>query len=83
MRSSFGQNEIQKGTVGAVQAKLPIKNIQAIPVFYPSLIEQKRIANILSSIDEKIAVNNQINNNLLYYLLLLLLVFIVVVLYYH
>lgn len=62
--SSFGQEEIRKGTVGAVQPKLPLKNVQDISVFYPSIKEQERIVNILSSIDEKIEMNNAINNNL-------------------
>ena len=62
--SSFGQDEIRKGTVGAVQPKLPLKNVQDITIFYPSIEEQERIVNILSSIDEKIETNNAINNNL-------------------
>ena len=32
LRSQHGSEEIKKGTVGAVQAKLPIKNIQALRV---------------------------------------------------
>ena len=32
LRSQHGSEEIKKGTVGAVQAKLPIKNIQALNV---------------------------------------------------
>ncbi len=32
LRSQHGSEEIKKGTVGAVQAKLPIKNIQALSV---------------------------------------------------
>lgn len=62
--SSFGQDEIRKGTVGAVQPKLPLKNVQDITIFYPSIEEQERIVNILSSVDEKIEMNNAINNNL-------------------
>ena len=56
---------------------LPILKNFTIP--YPPVNIQEKIASILSSLDDKIAVNNQINNNLLYYLLLLLLVFIVVI----
>lgn len=63
--SSFGQNEIRKGTVGAVQPKLPLKNVKDISVLYPSIEEQERIVNILSSIDKKIEMNKTINNNLL------------------
>lgn len=62
--SSFGQNEIRKGTVGAVQPKLPLKNVQDITIFYPSIDEQERIVNILSSVDKKIKMNNAINKNL-------------------
>lgn len=62
--SDFGQEEIRKGTVGAVQPKLPLKNVQDISVRYPSIEEQEKIVSILSSIDEKIATNETINNNL-------------------
>lgn len=64
LSSNIGQHEISKGTVGAVQAKLPIKNIRDIPVKLPPLPEQKRIAEILSSLDDKIELNNKINKNL-------------------
>lgn len=63
--SDFGQEEIRKGTVGAVQPKLPLKNVQDISVRYPSIEEQEKIVSILSSIDEKIATNETVNNNLL------------------
>jgi type I restriction enzyme S subunit len=63
--SSFGQDEIKKGTVGAVQPKLPLKNVKDIIVKYPPIKEQKQIVEILSAIDEKIELNETINNNLL------------------
>ena len=63
--SPLGQEEIHKGTVGAVQAKLPLKNIQDFSIICPDLIEQKKIASVLSIIDEKIACNERINDNLL------------------
>ena len=62
--SIFGQSEIEKGIVGAVQPKLPIKNIQNIIIKYPEFDEQKRIGCILSKIAEKILNNNRINHNL-------------------
>lgn len=62
--SSFGQDEIKKGTVGAVQPKLPLKNVKNIIVKYPPIKEQKQIVEILSAIDEKIELNETINNNL-------------------
>ncbi len=62
--SSFGQEEIHKGTVGAVQPKLPLKNIQDFTVRCPSLKEQKKIASVLSILDKKIETNESINKNL-------------------
>ena len=38
--------------------------IKDCKVFIPSLSEQKRIANLLSSIDKKISINHAINQNL-------------------
>ena len=64
LNSNFGQDEIRKGTVGAVQPKLPLKNVQDISVFYPPMEEQERIVAILSAIDEKIETNEAVNNNL-------------------
>ena len=62
--SNLGQEEIKRGTVGAVQPKLPLKNVLDITVKYPSILEQERIVTILSVIDEKIVLNEKINNNL-------------------
>lgn len=65
LKSPVGQASIARGTVGAVQAKLPIKNIQDIAIWLPEIIEQKRIASVLACIDEKIEKNERINDNLL------------------
>ena len=64
LSSPIGQAEIKKGIVGAVQPKLPIKNIQDISISIPSADAQKRIADTLSSFDQKIELNNRINHNL-------------------
>ena len=64
LKSNFGQVEIRKGTVGAVQPKLSLKNVQDISVFYPPMEEQEKIVAILSAIDEKIETNEAVNNNL-------------------
>ena len=64
LKSPKGQAEIVRGTVGAVQAKLPIKNIQDIDVWVPQKEIQAKIAAILSCIDDKIELNNKINENL-------------------
>lgn len=61
---SDGQAEMTKGTVGAVQAKLPIKNIQQIKIPLPSMEIQQKIVSILSALDDKIELNQRINDNL-------------------
>lgn len=48
----------------ANQANISPKQIKNIEISIPTLAEQKAIANILSSLDEKIEVNNQINKKL-------------------
>lgn len=63
LSSPIGQAEIERGIVGAVQPKLPIKNIQDISIPVPSIEVQKKIADILSSFDQKIELNNRINHN--------------------
>lgn len=65
LKSPNGYIQIKKGIVGAVQQKLPIKNIESIEIPVIPLKEQLRIIQILRSIDEKIMVNNAINDNLL------------------
>lgn len=64
LTSRHGQNEMMKGTVGSTQPKLPIYNIEKIEFPLPPLNEQKAIAHILSTLDEKIETNNQINKTL-------------------
>lgn len=64
LKSSKGQAEITRGIVGAVQAKLPIKNIQDIDVWLPRKDIQTKIASLLSCLDDKIELNNKINENL-------------------
>lgn len=57
LRSSQGLEAISKGTVGAVQLKLPIKNIQSITV--PLLCEEELqpLNEILSAIFSQISAN--------------------------
>lgn len=64
--SPLGQDEISKGIVGAVQPKLPIKNIENISIPVPDIDLQQKIARILTAIDAKIELNRQINDNLAY-----------------
>lgn len=65
LTSVYGQNEIQKGIVGAAQPKLPIKNINDITIKAPSIEVQYRITSLLSAIDDKIELNRRINDNLI------------------
>lgn len=63
--SDIGQFEIVKGIVGSTQPKLPIYNINNLDISLPSSIqEQKSIASILSTIDDKIENNLAINKTL-------------------
>ena len=49
---------------GSVQAQLTVPMISDYCITIPPLQTQKRIARILSSLDDKIELNNQINRNL-------------------
>lgn len=64
LKPPIEQAEIAKGTVGAVQAKLPIKNIQDIDVWVPQKDIQTKVASMLSCIDDKIELNTKMNENL-------------------
>lgn len=57
LRSSKGAEAISKGTVGAVQLKLPIKNIQSILVPLLDELELQSLNNILSAIFSQISAN--------------------------
>lgn len=57
LRSPAGIEAIQKGTVGAVQLKLPIKNIQAIPVPLLPKLEVEPLEHLLLAIFRQIAAN--------------------------
>ena len=51
--------------IGAVQRTIGLKALREQEILIPRRIEeQKRIADILSSIDDKISLNNRINHNL-------------------
>ena len=49
---------------GATMPSINTKFMGEIPITYPNLDTQKRIADVLSSIDSKIEYNNRINQNL-------------------
>ena len=63
--SKEGYNSIISRSGGSVQANISKRAIiENIDIHLPPLPEQKAIANILSTLDEKIEVNNQINKTL-------------------
>lgn len=49
---------------GATMPSINTKFMGEVPIAYPSMDIQKRIAEVLGSLDEKIEVNNEINENL-------------------
>lgn len=64
LSSFFVRQQIEQMVVGSTQKTISLKNIKdlQIPLFDEK--EQDKIAQILESIDKKIAVNKQINDNL-------------------
>ena len=64
LSSGNGQSEIFSNTVGAVQPKLPIYGIGNIRMRIPPLPEQKAIAEVLSSFDDKIELLRKQNKTL-------------------
>ena len=64
LSSYFVRQQIEQMVVGSTQKTISLKNIKdlQIPLFDEK--EQDKIAQILESIDKKIAVNKQINDNL-------------------
>ena len=49
---------------GSAQSQITINDLKRIKLELPDIKEQKAIANILSSLDDKIELNNKINKNL-------------------
>lgn len=65
-KSDYGYNSIISRSMGSVQVNIAKREvIENIKINIPSLKEQEKIVKILSNIDEKIKLNNQINDNLL------------------
>lgn len=64
LSSPVGQQEIHRGTVGAVQPKLPIYNIEKIAVTWPSKHMRSAIAEILGALDDRITLLRETNATL-------------------
>jgi type I restriction enzyme S subunit len=64
LNTKTGQDQIRSLTVGTTQGKLALFRIKDINIPLPPLSEQQSIAKILSDLDSKIELNNQMNKTL-------------------
>ncbi|HFU4002298.1 TPA: restriction endonuclease subunit S [Streptococcus suis] len=64
LNSPVFQSNIIKNNIGAVQKAITIDHLKSIELDLPTLEAQNNISNILKNIDQKIALNNQINEEL-------------------
>lgn len=55
---------MQHNARGAVQQCLFINSLKEFTISLPSLDIQKKIAEVLGTLDDKIELNNKVNNNL-------------------
>lgn len=64
LRSYLFLGQVQQFQSGSAQPQIPISTLKKLTISLPPLAEQKRIADILSAIDDKIELNRRINANL-------------------
>ena len=64
LQSPQAKEYIKSRISGSTQGYLTLGSLRDFPVCVPPLTEQKRIADILSAIDDKIELNRRINANL-------------------
>lgn len=64
LNSPSGQKRIESMMIGSAQKALTIAGVKKIKVNLPPLSEQKAIAHILGTLDDKIELNRQINQTL-------------------
>ena len=64
LKSSKAKEYISSRLAGSTQSYLTLEALRNFPVFAPSENEVQKIVSILSSIDDKIELNRQINDNL-------------------
>lgn len=65
LTSNLAQNQFKAIATGSVVNNLKSDTVKAIKIDLPTLVEQKRIAEVLSMFDDKIKCNEEINKNLL------------------
>jgi len=64
LKSPYMKTQYKNMSTGSAQPQLPIRDIRKLELLLPTLQEQKSIAHILSTLDDKIEVNKQINKTL-------------------
>ena len=64
LKSPYMKTQYKNMSTGSAQPQLPIRDIRKLELLLPPLQEQKSIAHILSTLDDKIDVNKQINKTL-------------------
>lgn len=64
LKSPYMKTQYKNMSTGSAQPQLPIRDIRKLELLLPPLQEQKSIAHTLSTLDDKIEVNNQINKTL-------------------
>lgn len=64
IKSPLGQNQINQVTIGSTQKALTIDALKKLEIDLPPLETQEKIASILSALDDKIEVNNEMNKTL-------------------
>ena len=62
--SNYAKNQIDSMCIGSTQKALTIDTLSKFSINLPPLPTQQKIAAILSSLDDKIELNNKINTNL-------------------
>jgi len=64
LQSTYAKRAIDNITIGSTQQALTISSLKTIELKLPPLPEQKAIAHILGSLDDKIELNRQMNQTL-------------------
>lgn len=64
LKSPYMKQQYKSMSTGTAQSQLPIKDIKKLNLIVPPLEEQEKISGILSSLDNKIELNNKMNKTL-------------------
>lgn len=64
LTSQEGKNELLNHTIGSTQKALTIQGLKKVKIPLPEIETQKKIADVLGTIDEKIELNRRMNETL-------------------